>query len=102
MNSECGVQHAGPEWGGTVPAGRNCNDSGGKRAWSEAGRGGDAVRLESCQRGGLFLASGTHQVSVVKESQAEAAGWMVTPFSKSRDGEGEKKGDEERTVQEGG
>ena len=60
------------------------------------------VRLESCQRGGLFLASGTHQVSVVKESQAEAAEWMVTPFSKSRDGEGEKKGDEERTVQEGG
>lgn len=60
------------------------------------------VRLESCQRGGLFLASGTHQVSVVKESQAEAAEWMVTPFSKSRDGEGEKKGDEERTVQERG
>lgn len=45
---------------------------------------------------------GTYQVSAVKESQAEAAGWMVIPFSKSRDGEEEKKGDEERTVQEGG
>lgn len=46
---------------------------------------------------------GTYQVSEVKESQAEAAGWMVIPFSESKERwKEEKKGDEERTVQEGG
>lgn len=39
-------------------------------------------------------------MSEVKESQAEAAGWMVIPFSESKEtGREEKKGDEERTVQ---
>ena len=49
MSSDCNVQHGGHEWGWEVPAGRICNDPGEKRAWSEAGRGGD----ESSQTGEL-------------------------------------------------
>ena len=41
MSSDCSVQRGGREWGWKVPAGRNCNDPGEKRAWSEAGGGGD-------------------------------------------------------------
>ena len=42
-------------------------------------------------------------MSEVEENQAKAAGWMVIPFSESKERrKEEKKGDEERTVQEGG